>query len=135
MDCVVLCEQGHSSFSAFLVVSKPFYRTNHNLLFVKLIKRNVPMAIVRLLLSWCRQQTMQVKWGINFSSTFTVTNGARKGGVLSPYLFAVCLVELSKKLGSARVRYAVGNMIVNHLTFAYYICALSAPVLVHSSVF
>ena len=47
-------------FSAFLDASKAFDRTNHNLLFAKLIKRNVPMSIVRLLLSWYRQQTMQV---------------------------------------------------------------------------
>jgi len=38
------------------------------------------MGIVRLLLSWYRQQTMQVKWGTNyFSSPFTVTNGEGKG--------------------------------------------------------
>ena len=48
-------------FSAFLDASKAFHRTNHNLLFAKLIKRNVPMCILRLLLSWYRQQTMQVK--------------------------------------------------------------------------
>jgi len=78
-------------FSAFLDASKAFDRTNHNLLFAKFIKRNVPMCIVRLLLSWYRQQTMQVKWGTNYSSHFTVTNGVRQGGVLSPYLFAVYL--------------------------------------------
>jgi len=37
---------------------------------------------------------MQVKWGTNYSSPFTVTNGVRQGGVLSPYLFAVYLDEL-----------------------------------------
>jgi len=41
-------------FSAFLDASEAFDRTNHNLLFAKLIKRNVPMFIVRLLLSWYR---------------------------------------------------------------------------------
>ena len=82
-------------FSTFLDASKAFDRTNHNLLFAKLIKRNVPMCIVRLLLSWYRQQNMQVKWGTNYSSPFTVTNGVRQGGVLSPYLFAVYLDELS----------------------------------------
>ena len=90
-------------FSAFLDASKAFDRPNHNLLFAKLIKRNVPMCIVRLLLSWYRQRTMQVKWGTNSSSPFTVTNGVRQGGVLCPYLFAVYLDELSIQLGSARV--------------------------------
>jgi len=71
-------------FSAFLFASKAFDRTNHNLLFAKNFKRNVPMCIVRLLLSWYRQQTMQVKWGTNYTSPFTVTNGVRQGGVLRP---------------------------------------------------
>jgi len=66
------------------------------------------MGIVRLLLSWYRQKTMQVKLGTNFSSPFTVTNGVMQGGVLSPRLFAVHLDELSEQLGSARVRCTVG---------------------------
>ena len=115
-------------FSAFLDASKAFDRTNHNQLFAKLIKRNVPMCIVRLLLSWYRQQTMQVKWGTNYSSPFTVTNGVRQGGVLSPYLFAVYLDELSIHLGSARVGCTVGNMVVNHLTFADDICVFSPSI-------
>jgi len=45
-------------------------------------------------MSWYKQQTVQVKWSINFSSPFTVTNGVRQGGVLSPYLFAVYLDKL-----------------------------------------
>ena len=62
-------------FSAFLDASKAFDRTNHNLLFATLIKRNVPLCIVRSLLSWYRQQTMKVKWGTNYPYPFTVTNG------------------------------------------------------------
>jgi len=61
---------------------------------------------------------MQVKWGTNYSSLFTVTNGVRQGKVLSSYLFAVSLDELSIQLGSARVGCTVGNMVVNHLMFA-----------------
>jgi len=105
--------------------SKALDRTNHNRLFAKLIKRNIPMCIVSLLLSWYRQQTMQVKWGTNYSSPFTVTIGVRQGGVLSPYLFAVYLDELSIQLGSARMGCTVGNMVVNHLMFADDICVFS----------
>jgi len=53
--------------------------------------------------SWYRQQTMQVKWRSNFSSPVTVTNGVRQREVLSPYLLAFYLDELSIQLGSARV--------------------------------
>jgi len=85
-------------------------------------------------LSWYRQQIMQVKWGTNYSSPFTVTNGVRQGGVLSPYLFAVYLDELSIQLGSARVGCTVGNMVVNHLNVCWrYVC--SAPVSVGCNVF
>jgi len=42
---------------------------------------------------------MQVKLGTNYSSPFIVTNRVRQGGVMSPYLFAVNLEELSIQLG------------------------------------
>jgi len=40
------------AFTASLDASKAFHRTNHNMLFAKLIKCKVPMGIVRLLMSW-----------------------------------------------------------------------------------
>jgi len=134
--CIFLLKQTESYyvskhtpvFSAFLDASKAFDRTNHNLLFAKLIKRNVPMCIVRLLLNWYRQQTMPVKWGTNYSFAFTVTNGVRQGGFLSPYVFAVYLDELSIQLGSAKVGCTVGNMVVIHLMFADDICVFSPSI-------
>jgi len=74
------------AFSVFLDASKELDRTNHNLLFTKRIEHNVRMCIVRLLMSWYRQQTIQVKWGINFSCPFTVNNEGTQEEVLSPYL-------------------------------------------------
>ena len=59
---------------------------------------------------------------------FTVTNGVKQGGILSPYLFAVHLDELSEQLGSARVGCTVGNMVVNHLMFADGICVFSPSI-------
>ena len=34
-------------------------------------------------------QTLRVKWGSVMSESFTVINGVKQGGVLSPVLFAV----------------------------------------------
>jgi len=77
---------------------------------------------------------MQVKWGTNFSSHFTVTNRVRQGGILSPYLFVVYLDELSNQLGAARVVFTMGNMVVNHLCLLLiYVCLALA--FLHSTVF
>ena len=43
---------------------------------------------------------MQIKWGKHFSEPFHVSNGVRQGGVLSPYLFAFYLDDLSNELNN-----------------------------------
>ena len=67
---------------------------------------------------------MQVKWGTNYSFPFTITKGVRQGGVLSPYVFAVYLDELSMIQGGMHW----GNMVVNHLMFADDICVFSPSI-------
>jgi len=86
------------------------------------------MGIVRLLKSWYRQQIMQVKWGNNFPSPFTVTTGVRQEGIPSQYLFAVYLDELSNQLGSARVGCTLRNEVVNHLLVADDICVFGLSI-------
>jgi len=68
------------------------------------------------------------KRGYQLLIAFTVTNGVRQRGVLSSYLFAVYLDELSNQLGSARVGCTVGNMVVNDLLFADDICVFSPSI-------
>ena len=126
-DFVLIFKQRYPIFSAFLDASKAFDGTTHNLLFAKLIKRNVSVCIVRQLLSWYRQQTMQVKLCTNYPTPYTVTNGVRQGGILVLYVFAVYL-ELSIQLGSCSVGSTVGNMVVNHLMFADDICVFSPSI-------
>ena len=53
---------GSQVYGCFLDASKTFDRVNHEVLFSKLMERNLPLALNRFLVSWYRSQRMQVRW-------------------------------------------------------------------------
>ena len=116
---------GSSVYLCFLDASKAFDRINHDTLFKKLVNRNVPAYIVRLLVFWYSHQQMFVKWGNVTSSVFTVSNGVRQGGVLSPYLFNVYMDGLSTTLNTCQSGCYSGVSKVNHLMYADDLVLLS----------
>ena len=119
---------GSSVHAVFLDASKAFDRVLHMKLFEKLIQRKVPMCFVRLLKHWYKEQTMQIKWGKHFSELFHVSNGVGQGGILSPYLFAVYLDDLSNERNNIKAGCYIGEVLLNHLMFADDICVLCPSV-------
>ena len=81
-------------YGCFLDASKAFDCVDHSLLFEKLLNRDLPPVITRLLLSWYCSQQLKVSWAKTFSNWFHTTNGVRQGGVLSPIYFTVYIHEL-----------------------------------------
>ena len=77
-----------------LDVAKAFDRVNHNVLFLKLMKRLLPVNIVMLIVSWYRNSAASVCWDGVMSNIYHVTAGVRQGGVLSPLFFAVYVDDL-----------------------------------------
>ena len=107
-----------SVYSCILDASKAFDRVNHSKLFDTLVKRGVPLYIIRIMRFWYTSQTMYVRWNNVMSSGFKVTNGVRQGGILSPYLFCVYADELSRMLNNLNAGCLVGESLVIHLMYA-----------------
>ena len=53
-------------------------KSNHWVLFKKLINRSVPIYLVKVLCIRYQHQSMYVKWGSTLSSKFQVTNDVRQ---------------------------------------------------------
>ena len=112
-------------FVTFLDASKAFDRVNYWLLFTKLIDKNVPLFVVKLLMFWYTKQGMKVRWGNTLSSSFQVGNGVKPGGILSPVLFNIYMDKLSMTLNNTAIGGQIGGQLLNHLCYADDMCLIS----------
>ena len=81
-------------YSVLLDASKAFDKVRYGALFKLLIGRNLPAAVLRLLLDSYTRQNACVSWCDVRSPSFQVLNGVKQGGVLSPVLFTVYVDHL-----------------------------------------
>ena len=112
-------------FVTFLDASKAFDRVNYWMLFSKLIDKNVPLFIVKLLVFWYTKQEMKVRWGNTISSSFKVGNGVKQGGILSPVLFNIYIDKLSIALNDTAIGGKIGGQLLNHLCYSDDMCLIS----------
>lgn len=111
-------QNGSQVLGCFLDASKAFDLVDHSILFEILLKRGLPLAIVRFLASWYSMQKMLVRWDLCLSEPFSVSNGVRQGSVLSPYLFAVYLDSLLVDLSNSGVGCYWGCSFAGAFTYA-----------------
>ena len=84
----------------FLDVAKGFDKINHFVLLLKLMKRRMPVTLVKLLYYWYSISVNFVRWENVYSSKYLLLAGIRQGGVLSPTLFSIYVNDMLTKFTS-----------------------------------
>ena len=72
-----------------------------------------------------RTRVLRVKWGSVMSESFTVMNGVKQRGVLSPVLFAVYTNRLLLRLQESGIGHHMGGHYAGALTYADDITLIS----------
>ena len=63
-------------------------------------------------------QSVNVKWDNQRTTSFSVSNGVKQGGVLSPILFAVYLDELLLRLKATGLGCHIGHVYLGSVAYA-----------------
>jgi hypothetical protein len=77
-----------------LDVSKAFDCVDHYALLLKLMDRNVPSCLLKLLEFWLGNCATCIRWKGLFFGQIRLTRGVRQGSVLSPVLFAILVNDV-----------------------------------------
>ncbi len=107
-----------SVYCTFLDASKAFDRVHYCKLFRLLVKRGLPACIIRILINMYTDNVARVLWAGQASDYFTVRNGVRQGGVISPILFCIYINDLLTRLSASGVGCYIGMSFVGALAYA-----------------
>jgi hypothetical protein len=88
-------------YCTMLDATKAFDRVEYCKRVRLLLKKNVPLIIVRILLHMYLFHFAKVSWNGTSSSSFRVLNGVLQGAILSPVLFCVYFDTLLTSLSKA----------------------------------
>ncbi len=74
---------------------------------------------------WYREQKVDVRWGSAYSEYFSVSNGVKQGGILSPLLFNCYMDGLSTLLTSGKSGCFMNECAMNHFMYADDVCIIA----------
>ena len=117
--------KGTPCIVTLLDCTKAFDKCKFDILFKKLMDRNMPAIVVRALVFVYEKQHAWVSWGKARSKTFGIKNGTRQGSVLSPALFSVYMDDLIIMLRKSGVGCHVGGVFCGVVGYADDLCLLA----------
>ena len=107
-----------SVFLALLDASRAFDRVEYLKLFNLLLTKGICPVVARFLLVLYTNQHIRVKWGNTHGDLFSVSNGVKQGGVLSPLLFTVYIDELLTRLSRSGYGCHIGGRFCGAVGYA-----------------
>ena len=107
---------------------KAFDKVSFTELFALLLKRDIPAIILRVVLDLYTSQSVAASWNGCTSNPFSVINGVRQGGVLSPILFNVYMGESIDKLKMNDVGCHIGRQFTGAFCYADDLTLLSPTI-------
>ena len=111
-------KRGSHVFISLLDLSKAFDCVNHNLLFERLVRLELPCNLTCFLAYWYSSQLINVRWKTTVSDCFHMRNGTRQGSILSPYLFSVYMRDISRSVINCGIGCHIGSKPCNILMYA-----------------
>ena len=79
-------------------LSQAFDKRIHSALFLKLIKRKLPINLLRIIEYWFSNSFRCVRWGSQYFQFYKQLTGVGQGGSLSPCLFGIFIDDLAKNV-------------------------------------
>ena len=102
-------KNGSDVFICVMDMKKAFDLVKQSKLFEKLMERNIPAVVLRLLLDMYCKQEANVRWNNKTSRSFPISNGVKQGAVLSPRLYCIYMDDLFSELRRRKTGCWVGD--------------------------
>ena len=105
---------------------KAFDVVSHVILLDKLYEADIHPKLWKVIDNMYTGMSSKVKWSNGISDTFTIQQGVRQGGILSPLLYKIYNNNLLQELHNSRLGFSIGNTYIGCPTCADDIALLSS---------
>ena len=114
-------------YSCLLDASKAFDLVHFGKLFRILLSTDIPRCIIRLIFDSYIRQRACVTWNSTKSLYFSIHNGVKQGGVISPIFFNLYLDPMLIRLRESRIGCHINNVFTGALAVLYHHTRLQTP--------